>query len=113
MLVVDRQVEIGHPSHQASKPSRLAGHLGADQLRLGEPKRRVDERSGGVRDRGPECLWRQIGICQGGAVSSDFVNCPPWRHEELNPSLVGSVSSWFERREIGSAAGRDRGGSYG
>src|SRR3546814_5304221 len=31
-------------------------------------------------------------------VSSDFVNCPPWRHEELTPSLVGSVRLWFERR---------------
>src|SRR3546814_16953361 len=32
------------------------------------------------------------------SVSSDFVNCPPWRHEELTPSLVGSVRLWFERR---------------
>src|SRR3546814_8558401 len=32
------------------------------------------------------------------AVSSDFVNCPPWRHEELTPSVVGSVILWFERR---------------
>src|SRR3546814_15953875 len=32
------------------------------------------------------------------SVSSDFVNCPPWRHEELTPSLVGSVRMWFERR---------------
>src|SRR3546814_18598390 len=66
---------------------------GGQHMCLEAAEQRHQRRGGGTH------LVGQSGEAERHAlVSSDFVNCPPWRHEELTPSLVGSVRLWFERR---------------